>query len=71
MGEAKRRKAALGDKYGQEPTILPWLPITKSQADKFMKWTTTGAWIGIGIMIVVWLTVRFIGPGLGWWEVDF
>ncbi|MBO1349209.1 MAG: DUF2839 domain-containing protein [Hormoscilla sp. GUM202] len=71
MGEAKRRKAALGDKYGQEPTILPWLPITKSQADKFMKWTTTGAWIGIGITIAVWVTVRFIGPGLGWWEVNF
>ncbi len=71
MGEAKRRKAALLDKYGQEPTILPWLPITKSQADKFMKWTTTGAWIGIGIMIAVWVTVRFIGPGLGWWEVNF
>lgn len=69
MGEAKRRKAALGEKYGQEDKILSWLPITKTQAEKFVKWTTTGAWIGIGIAIAAWLTVRFIGPGFGWWEV--
>lgn len=69
MGEAKRRKAALGDKYGQEPTILPWLPITKTQAEQFVKWTTRGAWIGIVMIIAVWLTVRFVGPAFGWWEV--
>ncbi len=69
MGEAKRRKAALGDKYGQEQTIFPWLPITKTQGEQFVKWTTQGAWIGIGVMIAVWLTVRFIGPTFGWWEV--
>jgi hypothetical protein len=69
MGEAKRRKAALGDKYGQEPTILPWLPITKTQAEQFVKWTTRGAWIGIVTIVAVWLTVRFVGPAFGWWEV--
>lgn len=69
MGEAKRRKAALGEQYGQESRILPWLPITKSQSEKFLKITTTGAWIGIGIMIFVWFTVRFIGPAFGWWEI--
>jgi hypothetical protein len=69
MGEAKRRKAALGDKYGQEPTILPWLPITKTQAEQFVKWTTRGAWIGIVMIVAVWLTVRFVGPAFGWWEV--
>ncbi|MBD2315099.1 DUF2839 domain-containing protein [Desertifilum sp. FACHB-1129] len=70
MGEAKRRKEALGDKYGQEANILPWVPISKSQAEQFVKWTTTGAWWGIGLMIALWVTVRFIGPGLGWWEVQ-
>jgi len=70
MGEAKRRKEALGEQYGQEKTILPWLPITKTQAEQFVKLTTTGAWIGIGLMIAVWIMVRFIGPGLGWWQVD-
>ncbi len=70
MGEAKRRKAALGDQYGQEKNILPWVPITKSQGDRFVQWTTTGAWIGIGVMMAVWVTVRFIGPGFGWWQVN-
>lgn len=68
MGEAKRRKTALGEKYGQEETILPWLPITKTQAEQFVKWTTTGAWLGIGTMVAIWITVRFIGPAFGWWE---
>jgi hypothetical protein len=70
MGEAKRRKEALGNKYGQEETILSWLPITKTQADRFYKWTTKGAWIGIGGLAVVWLTIRFVGPAFGWWDVQ-
>lgn len=70
MGEAKRRKEALGEKYGQEANILPWVPITKSQAEQFVKWTTTGAWWGIGLMVVLWLVVRFVGPGFGWWQVQ-
>ncbi|USR91597.1 DUF2839 domain-containing protein [Phormidium yuhuli AB48] len=67
MGEAKRRKEALGEKYGQEPYILPWLPITKRQSEQFLKWTSRGAWAGIVGLIVVWLTVVFIAPSLGWW----
>ncbi|HEY9741178.1 MAG TPA: DUF2839 domain-containing protein [Coleofasciculaceae cyanobacterium] len=70
MGEAKRRKAALGEKYGQEANILPWLPITKSQGEQFVKWTTKGAWIGIGFLVVYWLTIRLIGPAFGLWEVN-
>jgi len=70
MGESKRRKEALQDKYGQEETILPWMPITKSQAEQFVKWSTTGAWIGIGLLVAWWITVRFIGPSFGWWLVN-
>ncbi|MGK7928088.1 MAG: DUF2839 domain-containing protein [Spirulina sp.] len=70
MGESKRRKEALGDKYGKDKNILPWIPITKNQADQFMKWTTRGAWIGIGALVAIWVTVRIIGPGFGWWNVD-
>ena len=70
MGEAKRRQEALGEKYGQEQRILPWLPITKSQSEFLYKWTTRGAWTGIGILVAVWLTVRIIGPAFGWWEVN-
>ncbi|MGK7875014.1 MAG: DUF2839 domain-containing protein [Xenococcaceae cyanobacterium] len=70
MGEAKRRKAALGDKYGQEETILPWLPITKTRANQLYQLTIKGAWIGIGVLVVSWLTIRFIGPAFGWWAVN-
>lgn len=70
MGESKRRKAALGKEYGSESErILSWVPITKNQAEKFIKITSTGAWFGIGIMIAAWFTVRFIGPAFGFWEV--
>ena len=69
MGEAKRRKTSLGEDYGKEKRILPWLPITKSQAEQFVEITTRGAWIGIGLMAATWFAVRFIGPAFGWWEV--
>lgn len=70
MGEAKRRKALLGDKYGQDNRILPWVPISKTQSEQFVKWSTTGAWLGIGLLVAYWLTIRFIGPALGWWQVN-
>lgn len=70
MGESKRRKEALGEKYGQEEKFISWLPFTKKQAEDAYKITTKGAWIGIGVMIAVWFTVRFIGPAFGWWMVD-
>lgn len=70
MGEAKRRKRALGDQYGQEERILPWVPISKAQAGAFYQWTTRGAWIGIGLMVLIWVTVRFVGPAFGWWNVQ-
>ena len=70
MGEAKRRKEALGENYDQEARFISWLPITKSQSQKFMQLTTTGAWIGIGLLIVAWLIIRFIGPAFGWWQIE-
>lgn len=70
MGESKRRKAALGENYGKESNILPWLPITKSQAEQFMKISSRVTWIGIGALAAVWVTVLFIGPWLGWWQVN-
>ena len=69
MGESKRRKENLGDKYGQEANIFSWLPVTKTQADQFVKWSTRGAWFGIGALVVWWLIVRLVGPALGWWDV--
>ncbi len=70
MGESKRRKETLGDQYGKDERILPWLPITQRQGQDFYSWTTRGAWIGIGAMAGIWITVRFLGPALGWWTVQ-
>jgi hypothetical protein len=69
MGEAKRRKAVLKENYGKEAQILPWLPVTKTQAQQFSKWSNRGAWFGIGFLVIWWITVRFIGPAFGWWQV--
>jgi hypothetical protein len=70
MGESKRRKEALGEQYGKEKPMVRWLPITKSQAEAFYRITIRGAWIGIGFLVVFWITIRFIGPAFGWWEVN-
>lgn len=69
MGESKRRKEQLGEKYGQSEPILPWLPITKAQSEQFMKWTARGTWGSIVLIIAFWITLRFIGPSLGWWTL--
>jgi Protein of unknown function (DUF2839) len=70
MGEAKRRKKSMGDEYGKEQRIYPWLPLTKTQAEQAYALTTKGAWIGISLMVILWFTVRFIGPALGLWAVE-
>ncbi len=70
MGESKRRKAALGEQYGQEEKILSWLPFTKKQAEEAYKVTTKGAWVGIGVLALIWFTIWFVGPAFGWWMVQ-
>lgn len=70
MGEAKRRKESIGDEYGKEERILPWLPITKTQSEDFVKWTSRGSWAGISLLVAWWIVVRFVGPAAGWWVVD-
>ncbi|MEG4074233.1 DUF2839 domain-containing protein [Microcoleus sp. Pol14C2] len=70
MGEAKRRKESIGDEYGKEERIVPWLPITKTQSEDFVKWTSRGSWIGISLLVAWWIVVRFVGPSAGWWQVD-
>jgi Protein of unknown function (DUF2839) len=69
MGEAKRRKEQLGDKYGQSEPIMRGLPITKKQSEQFIRWTTRGSWIGIGVLVAAWVVIRFVGPAFGWWQV--
>jgi len=68
MGEAKRRKEAQGENYGKDPYILPWVPLTAKQAERFVEITTRGAWVGIVALVVTWLFVVFVAPSLGWIE---
>lgn len=70
MGEAKRRKESIGDEYGKEERMVPWLPITKTQSEDFVKWTSRGSWIGISLLVAWWVVVRFVGPSAGWWVVN-
>ena len=84
MGEARRRAiqglppktvkpkvtTAGGSGPGADsPRLAPWLPLTRQQADQFVQLTTRGAWIGIGALVLFWVTVRFIGPAAGWWTL--
>lgn len=69
MGDAKRRKTQLGDKYGQTPPGLGGM-FTQERMAQFIKWTTRGSWIGIGAVVAVWVVIRFIGPSFGWWHVE-
>ena len=73
MGEARRRTSKglpprqKPPKQSDSQRIVPWLPITKNQKEQFYEITTKGAWIGIGVVVVIWIVVRFIGPAAGWW----
>ncbi len=73
MGEARRRASQglpprqLNMKKDDSPRIFSWLPITYDQREQFFVITKRGAWIGIGILVVFWIIVRFIGPAAGWW----
>ena len=75
MGEAKRRKT-LGlppreisrkRKIDDSPRIINWLPFTEKQKDYFIKLSIKAGWIGIALLIFLWIVVRFIGPAAGWW----
>ena len=49
--------------------LVSWLPFTREQADRFVSLSTRGAWVGIAALVLFWLTVRFLGPALGWWSL--
>ena len=47
----------------------PWWSFDRQKADRFVSLTTRGAWVGIGALALLWVTVRFIGPAAGWWTL--
>ncbi len=76
MGEARRRsdqglppRQSKNKRGGKDdsPRIVPWLPITQNQKNQFYAITIKGGWIGIGLIVALWIVVRFIGPAAGWW----
>jgi Protein of unknown function (DUF2839) len=67
MGDAKRRKET--DQKLDDKRIVPWLPLTTTQSSDFVRVSTKGAWIGIGLLVFGWLMVRLIGPSFGWWKI--
>ena len=67
MGDAKRRKES--ELKPESQRIVAWLPLTKAQSEDFVRVSTKGAWIGIGLLGLGWFTFRWIGPSLGWWQL--
>ncbi|MEB3307048.1 MAG: DUF2839 domain-containing protein [Cyanobacteriota bacterium] len=76
MGEARRRasqglpaRTVKRAKVDDSPRIVSWLPLTRRQSEQFVSLSTRVAWVGIGALVLFWVTVRFIGPTAGWWEL--
>tara|TARA_Y100001978_G_C23368345_1_gene279742 strand:+ start:220 stop:465 length:246 start_codon:yes stop_codon:yes gene_type:complete len=75
MGEAKRRKSlglpprdySSNKNFDSSPRLFNWLPITHNQKDSFIRLSIRAGWLGIALLVLIWITVRFIGPALGWW----
>tara|TARA_Y100001968_G_scaffold21904_1_gene17315 strand:+ start:5242 stop:5484 length:243 start_codon:yes stop_codon:yes gene_type:complete len=75
MGEARRRKdkglsqIKRHQNKQKDPSsrIFDWLPITEEQEKSFIQTTIKGSWIGIGLLVLLWVVVRLLGPALGWW----
>lgn len=65
MGEAKRRQAAIGDRYGKAKSKIPPLKLGKGQKEKLLKWTVEGTIISLVSLAIWWLTFRLSGTGLG------
>ena len=59
MGEAKRRREALGDKYGKKSFLLPptWR-ISNSLKQKLLEWTKEGVIITLLSLVGLWLMFR-------------
>ena len=73
MGEARRRvEKGLSPrqpktKNNNSSGLFSWLPKIENPREQFYSITQVGGWIGIGLLAVVWIVVRFIGPAVGWW----
>ena len=53
--------------FNESKRIISWFPVTRKQRDEFIQISIRGGWIGIGLLVVLWIIVRIVGPSLGWW----
>ncbi len=73
MGEARRRskqglKPRSKKKSGNEsPRIVSWFPVTQAQRDQFIQLSIRAGWVGIAVLVILWIIVRLVGPAAGWW----
>jgi hypothetical protein len=66
MGDSKRKKTKTS--VEESKRIVSWIPFTVAQSEDFVRVSTNGAWVGIGLLFLGWVTVRLIGPALGLWQ---
>ncbi len=73
MGEARRRTQEglmprkNKSKNSDSPRIISWLPITERQRSQFINLSIQAGWVGIGVLVLIWIVVRILGPAAGWW----
>ena len=77
MGEARRRaqeglmpikaKRKKNNGKNDSPRILSWFPITEQQRSQFIELSIKVGWVGIGVLVLIWIVVRILGPAAGWW----
>ena len=73
MGEARRRSEKgmpprqLKKEKDNPSKYFSWFSSDKSFREQFYSITQVGAWVGIGLLAVLWIVVRFVGPAFGWW----
>ena len=77
MGEARRRaqeglmptnaKRKKNNRKNDSPRIISWFPITEQQRNQFIELSIQVGWVGIGVLVLIWIVVRILGPAAGWW----
>jgi len=66
MGERKRRKEQLGDKFGVVVDEPVFLNFTRAQIKQAYDFTISGTWVCIGLLALLWIVVR-VGAWQHWW----
>ena len=72
MGEARRRSEqglkprVKKNSSNESPRIISWFPVTQAQRDQFIQLSIRAGGVGIAALVLLWISVRFVGPAAGW-----